>query len=214
MPILVSPTDARTLGDLKTRIADELARADLASQIALAITDAINEAATHRFWFMEVRGYTLPITAGTSHYTSDDIEGLIEIDRLKLISSGQTWTLREMSDDELDRLNDGNPPTGQPYAYSRYGEYLTFYPSPQQSYSVSIDGLSRGSALIDDTDSNFWTTTGERYVRALAKRNVLAEVIQDSDRAQVQDALAQRYREEFWQQTHTRTASAGMACNA
>jgi hypothetical protein len=214
VPVLVSPTDARTLGDLKTRIADELARADLASQIALAITDAISEAATHRFWFMEVRGYTLPLTAGTSHYTSDDIEGLIEIDRLKLISSGQTWTLRVMNDDELDRLNDGNPPSGQPYAYSRYGEYLTFYPSPQASYSVTIDGVSRGTALVNDTDSNIWTTTGEKYIRALAKRSVLADVIHDDQAAQTQDALAARYREEFWQQTHSRTATGEMACNA
>ncbi len=207
MPVIIGSSTPRTLGDLKTRIADELARADLASQIALAISDAIDEASTHRFWFMETRGLTLPITAGTSFYTADDIANLIEIDRLRLTVGGQDRTLREMSDDEADRLNDGTAPDGEPYAYSRYGDQLRFYPTPRLDYTVTIDGLTKGDPLDDDTDSNIWTTTGERYVRALAKRNLLAEVIQDSDRAQVQDALAVRYRDELWAQTHARTAT-------
>lgn len=214
MPVIVSPTASRTLGDLKTRIADELARADLASQIALAINDAIEEACTHRFWFMETRGLTLPIAGGTATYTSDDIENLIEIDRLALIVSGQRRTLRLMNDDELDRLNDGTPPSGEPYAYSRFGDQLSFYPSPRTSYTVMIDGLSKGATLNSDADANIWTSVahGERYVRALAKREVLAHVIKNPDAAQVQDALAKRYREEMQNQTYTKSATGEMAC--
>lgn len=213
MPIIVSPTSARTLGDLKTRIADELARADLASQIALAITDAIDEACTHRFWFMEVRGLSLPLSASTAQYTSEDIAGLIEIDRLALIVNGQRRTLRPSNDDTLDRWNDGTAPSGEPYAYSRYGDTLTLYPTPRATYTVLIDGLSRGLSLANDTDSNVWTTTGERYIRALAKRNVLADVIHDDSAAMTQDALAKRYREEYQAQTHARTATDTMAYN-
>lgn len=214
MPVLVAPTDARTLGDLKTRIADELARADLASQIALAIADAIREAATHRFWFMEARGIEIPITSGTATYTTEDIETLIEIDRLALIVGGQRRTLRQMNDDELDRLNDGTAPTGEPYAYSRYGDQLRLYPTPQADYTVKIDGLTHGAVLDADADSNVWTTTGERLIRALAKRNVFADVIHDYPRAEVQDALAVRYRKEFEAQTHSRTATGEMASYA
>lgn len=213
MPVVVSPASARTLGDLKTRIADELARADLATQIALAIVDAIEEACTHRFWFMETRGLTIPITAGTAQYTSDDIENLIEIDRLALIVNGQRRTLRPMRDDEIDRLNDGTPPEGEPYAYSRYGEQLTLYPTPRTSYSVKIDGLTKGATLNTDSDANIWTSTAERYIRALAKREVLAHVIQDDDAAQTQDALAVRYRQELLEQTHARVTTGEMACN-
>lgn len=211
MPIVVGSSSARSLGDLKTRIADELARADLASQIALAITDAIEEAATHRFWFMETRGLELPLSADEPTYAADDIANLLEIDRLVLLVSGQRRTLRQMNDDEIDRLNDGTAPQGEPYAYSRYGNQLTLYPTPRQSYTVLIDGLTKGNTLNGDDDTNIWTTIGERYVRALAKRNVLAEVIQDSDRAQVQDALAVRYRDEMLAQTHSRVATNEMA---
>lgn len=213
MPVVVAPISQRTLGDLKARIADELARADLSPQIALAIDDAIAEATTHRFWFMETRGLELPLTSGTATYQTSDIASLIEIDRLALIVNGQRYTLRPMNDDELDRLNDGTPPQGQPYAYSRYGDQLTLYPKPQQAYTVKIDGLTAGTPLADDTDSNIWTTEGERYIRAMAKRELLAHVIQNSDAAQIQDALAKRYREELQEQTHSRTATNEMACN-
>jgi hypothetical protein len=212
--VIVSPTNARTLGDLKARIADELARADLTAQIALAIVDAIDEACTHRFWFMEERGLAIYLTGGHAAYNGDEVENLVEIDRLVLITDGQRRTLREMSDDELDRSNDGTAPSGEPYAYSRYGDQLRFYPTPRTNYTVLIDGLSRGPALENDSDSSFWTGEGEKYIRALAKRDLYGHVIRDADKAQLQDAYAKRYREELEAQTHTRTASNQLAVNA
>ncbi len=213
MPIVVSPASNRTLGDLKARIADELARADLTSQIALAIADAILEASTHRFWFLEVRGLTMPLLAGTDTYTSDDIDTLTEIDRLALIVGSQRRTLRPMSDDEIDRWNDGTVPRGEPYSYSRYGNQLRLYPTPNAAYTVSIDGVTNGAILENDLDGNVWTNEGERYVRTLAKRNLLAEVIRDFDEAQKLDALAVRFRDELLSQTHDRTATGCMAYN-
>jgi hypothetical protein len=213
MPVIVPSGSPRTLGDMKTRIADELARADLTPQIALAISDAMLEASTHRFWFLETRGMTIPLSAGTDTYTSADIEALTEIDRLALITSGQRRTLRLMSDDELDRSNDGTVPTGEPYAYSRYGNQLRLYPTPNQDYTISIDGLTNGGALDNDLASNVWTNQGERYVRTLAKRNVMAEVIRDFDEAQKLDGLAVRFRDEMNSQTHDRVATGQMAYN-
>jgi hypothetical protein len=216
VPVIVSPTSTRTLGDLKTRIADELARSDLTTQIVLAISQAIEEACTHRFWFMETRGLTLPVSAGTSAYQTSDIANLIEVDRLRLTAGSQQRTLREVSDDELDRWNDGTVPQGEPYAYSRYGDQLRLYPTPTQSYTVTIDGLTKGATLNSDVDSNIWTdaSKGERYVRALAKRQLYADVIRDTDKALVNDELAKRYRQELFEQTHTRIASNEMAAYA
>lgn len=212
MPVIVSPTDTRTLGDLKSRIADELARTDLGPQIALAVIDAIEEASTHRFWFMETRGLTINLLPGVPIYTAADIADLIEIDRLVLVTSGQNRTLRLMSDDEIDRLNDGTAPRGEPYAYSRYGEQLTLYPIPTQSYVIRIDGLTKGQ-VSNDADTSFWTdpSKGERYVRALAKRELYGHIIRDTDKAVVQDQYAQRYRQELFEQTHSRVATNEMA---
>jgi hypothetical protein len=207
---------ARTLGDLKTRIADELARADLSSQIALAISQAIEEACSHFFWFMQTRGVLVSLVAGTPAYAPTAFNALVEIERVALLSGLQHRTLDVMTDEEMDRSYDGSAPTGQPYAYAVYNDEIRFYPTPDNSYSVYVDGLTHGTALASDTDSNIWTDTtkGERYIRALAKRQIYADVIRDTDKALVQDNLAQRYREELFQQTHSRTASSEMAAYA
>lgn len=214
MAIIVPSSNPRTLGDLKARIADELARADLSSQITLAISDAIDESCTHRFWFMEVRNLLIAVTAGTQTYASDPVSQLLEIDRLKLFVGQRAYTLPPMSDDELDMLNDGTAPTGQPYSYSRYTGQISFYPIPVADYSVYIDGVTRGAPLLVDTDASIWTTNGEKYVRALAKRNLYAELLRNPEQAQVCDGLAQRYRNELEMQTHTRMATGEMVAYA
>jgi hypothetical protein len=204
---------ARTLGDLKARIADELARADLTSQIALAIPQAIEEACTHHFWFMEYRGIPLSMTAGTAIYTSTAISNLVEIQRVALLSGSQHLTLDRMTDMELDYTLDGSAPSGTPYAYAQYNDQIAFYPTPNQTHTAYVDGLTHGAVLSSDSDSNIWTDTakGERFVRALAKRQIYADIIRDTDKALVHDNLAQRYRQELFEQTHSRLATNEMA---
>lgn len=212
MPVLVPSTTVRTLGDLKTRIADELARADLTSQIALAISQAIEEACTHRFWFMETRGITLPLTAGTATYATSDIANLLEIDRAQILV-GSIWiNLNVANDDLVARAMQGTLPQGQPIAYSRFADQITFYPIPTQNYTVSIDGITKGATLASDSDSNIWTDAakGERYIRALAKLQLYSEVIRDKDNALASAQLAETYREQLEALTHSRAATGTM----
>src|SRR5215475_9466078 len=56
-----------TLGDLKAKIAQDLRRSNLGSEIADAIPDAIRDHETERFWFNEtdVVPYTLIISPGS-----------------------------------------------------------------------------------------------------------------------------------------------------
>lgn len=213
MTIVVTIPTSRTLGDLKARIADELARSDLTSQIALAIEDAISEAATHRFWFNEVRGVTFPIAAGQDYYGSIDLSAMTEIDDLWITVGTQRRNLRVANDRDADTLSSGTETTGEPYMWTRYGEFVRFYPTPNQSYVVTVDGSTRFPPMENDAESSAWTTTGERLIRALAKREILANVIRDFDEAQAQDALAVRYRDELLSSTYDRVSSGRMACN-
>lgn len=208
---VVTVTAASTLGDLKARIADELARSDLTSQIELAIDDAIDIAATHRFWFNEVRGLELPLVAGQTYYTNTDIEALVEVDNLYLwLNNNQRRNLLVAPNARLDALYNGTEPQGEPLRWSRYGPELRFWPTPDQSYTVFIDGSTKGQPMEDDTDSSVWTTYGERYVRALAKLQLYAEVIRDDDQALAQSKLAQSYLENLQAQSEGRTMTGEM----
>lgn len=208
--VVTIPTN-RTLGDLKARIADELARSDLTSQIALAIDDAITEASTHRFWFNEVRGLTFPIIAGQDYYGNADLSAMTEVDDLWLSIHGQRRNMRKANDRDIDMMSQGSVVHGEPYLWSHYGDFIRFYPIPSLSYVATVDGSTRFLPMENDGDWNGWTTVGERYIRALAKRELLANVIRDFDEAQAQDALAVRYREELLSSTYDRLSSGQMA---
>lgn len=211
---VLTVTPARTLGDLKARIADELARSDLSSQIALAVDDAIDTASSHRFWFNEVAGLQLTLVAGQDTYNDASIDALTEIDNFYLMVGTQRRALQAISNKRMDELNDGNPAQGEPYLYSRYGTAIRVHPTPQISYSCTIDGASRGEPMEDDTDANVWTTYGEKYVRAIAKRDLYENVIHNADKAAIQDQLAVRYREDLLLQTESRIMTGEMVAYA
>jgi hypothetical protein len=208
---VLTVTPARTLGDLKARIADELSRSDLTSQIALAVDDAIDVACKNRFWFNEVRGQQIVLNSGEQYYSDADTDVLVEIDNLYLLlNSNYHRNLHATSAARHDKLYNGTPAVGEPQSWSRYGTELRFYPTPSQAYTIVIDGLTRGPPMEDDTDSTIWTTYGEKYVRAVAKTLLYAEIIRDSEAAERADQLAQRYLLDLQAQTESRTMTGEM----
>lgn len=199
-----------TFGAIKTRIADELVRPDLASQIALAVNDAIKEAASYRFWFNEVRGLTFPLVQGQSFYDSTtlaSIPWLGKIDALWITVNGQRRNLTLASALTIDSWNEGSAMTGEPAYYARQANGLVFYMPPNAAYTVTIDGTTRFAELVNDSDDNAYLTEGEKYVRALAKAQVLEDVIRDFDEADRQWAMASRQRAILSAESGGRTAT-------
>lgn len=211
MTIVVNFSTAPSLGNLKARIADELARSDLTSQIGLAITDAIKEASANRFWFNEVRGLVVNLVSGQETYTSDDISSITEIDAAWINVGGQRRNLYVGNSFDIDMAVDGTPPLGEPDTIARYGNGLRLYPVPQQAYVLTLDGVTSLNALTDDGMSNAWTVDAEKLIRSIAKRELYAHVIQDAEAATGMDTLAQRYLNELLDKTGTRTATGRMA---
>jgi len=213
MTIVINLGTARTLGQVKARIADELDRADLTSQIGLAIDDAISEAAQNRFWFNEVRGLLVPLYAGQEYYGSDEFSAMTEIDAVYLSINGQRRNLYPANDLELNQWRDGTAADGEPYRWARYGSSLRLYPTPRITYSLYVDGVSRLPPLINDAQANAWTNEGEKLIRAIAKRELLANVIRDFDEAQAQQQLVANAQKELVNKSYDRMASGQMACN-
>lgn len=211
MTIVINLGTARTLGDLKGRIADELDRSDLASQIGLAVDDAITEAASNRFWFNEVRGLAIPLVAGQEYYGSDDFSALTVIDAVYLSINGQRRNMHPATSLEFDCWRDGTAAAGEPYRWARYGTSLRLYPTPSVAYSLVVDGVSRLPALANDAQANAWTNEGEKLIRAIAKRELLANVIRDFEEAQAQQQLVKNALAELMGKSYDKSATGRMA---
>lgn len=211
MTIVINLGSSRTLGDLKARIADELDRSDLTSQIGLAIDDAITEAASNRFWFNEVRGLVIPLVAGQEYYGSNDFSALTEIDAIYLSINGQRRNMFPASSLTIDQWRDGSASAGEPCQWARYGTSLRVYPTPNIAYSLIVDGVSRLPALINDAQANAWTNEGEKLIRAIAKRELLANVIRDFEEAQAQQQLVTNALKELQGKSYDKSATGQMS---
>ena len=184
-----------TLAVMKARIADELARDDLASQIGLAISDAIVAYQNDRFLFSETRAFTFNTVAGQEFYGAADVAALglmRQIDQITLTISPTVWTLKQRASYELEGLT---PASGQPDDYSVFAQQLRFYPLPDAAYAMRLIGsFAVAAPSTDEEAGNVWMTTAERLIRSRAKLEIMAHVIRDYEAAQVmQGAVSSAY---------------------
>ena len=192
-----------TLGAMKTRIADELVRDDLSSQIGNAITTALSIWAPTRFHFNEKR-YLLTTVADTEYYAMSDLtntdgtaldsgENLIEIDSFTLTYSNQPYPLEQQTQGVMDREQaNASQYTGQPYAYAMFADKIRLSPIPDAAYACTISGLAQLGTLTTDGSTNARMTDGEALIRNQAKALVHRDILRDTEGLAIaRDALSE-----------------------
>lgn len=186
---------ANSQGTMKTRIADELARSDLTSQIALAITDAIGFYQNERFAFNESRDITFTTVAGQEFYgaaANAAIPNMFSFDYLILYLGSIPWPVRRRTPFEVELLNNNGLVTGQPYNYAWYNKQIRLGPVPSDVFTMRVAGRITFAAPSDDNDtSNPWMNDAEKLIRSRAKYELALNVIRDADLAQIQAAQTQ-----------------------
>lgn len=189
-----SSFSAGTLGYMKDRIADEIARADLTTQIAVAIADAITIYQKERFRFSESRDNVFNTVAGQEFYTlaaNPAIGNLLYIDYLNILISNVQESLRRMQPEELELASQAGTQMGQPYEYSYYNETIRLYPTPDNVYQIRISAHVLVAAPATDTEANNrWMTDAERLIRARAKYELAINVTKDADEIQINSPFA------------------------
>lgn len=177
-----------TLAILKARIADELARADLTSQIAYAVTDAIAAYQDERFFFNESRAITVTTVADQEFYTSSDAASLATVNKIDYVGVyvGDIMTrLRAETPADIELMSQNGSTSGTPVSYCWYGNALRLYPVPATALTVRIGASATVAAPASDAEaSNPWMTHAERLIRSRAKLELALHVLIDSEMAQ------------------------------
>lgn len=207
-----------TLTTMLARIADELARSDLTSQIRYAITDAIERYQPERMWFNESRGITFATVAGTSDYTAltgdvSHTKDLYAIDYL-MLSTGATQidTLCKESPERIEYLLGASNSQNQPYMFAYYNKTIRLYPIPNDAWTVRIAGhIKRAAPASDDEADNVWMTDAERLIRARAKYNLAVDVLQDEGLAVRMTAAVTEAHEQLKGRTNKQLGSGSIA---
>lgn len=169
-----------TYGTMQNRIADELARTDLASQIRLAILSAIEYYKDDRFWFNEGE-VTLNTVAGLDHQTPSTSLG--EIDEATVTVTGNRYEMDIVSYDHIRDQVLITTLQGQPERIAIFEEDIWYDPVPDAIYVVTLSGLLYFTTLSGVNDTNAWMVEAERLIRYRAKSDLFANVIRNDKEA-------------------------------
>lgn len=181
---------AGTLGDMKARIADEIVRPDLSSQIALAIDQAIATYQDERWHWSRRDDYEITASIGQSEYELDN--RIAEVLAVKWTNGSTVNLLSLVTFDAYRWMTRETPSDGDPCEYTINGDYLRVYPPPVAAGTIQIDYWSNWPAPQDDGDEdNEWMIQGERLIRAAAKRIIYSDVDPD-DNAMAKFAAIER----------------------
>lgn len=201
-----------TYGDMASRLADELARSDLTTQIQGAIMRAIRNYERRRWWFNEIM-FSFSTTQGQEYYTDVDagnrtISRLKSIDTCKLLVGNNRYPLTPRTWQYIDQVSVTTTTYGQPEDYCLYGvdgyqgfsattavasgQQLRVYPIADQStYSIEIAGII---SLLDNeglgpysfpanTTVDVWSLDCEDLICTRAKWDVCNNYLKDFDAA-------------------------------
>lgn len=186
-----------TYGDMQSRIANEIKRSDLTTQIQNAIKSAIQAHESRPFWFTQGRA-TMTTTAGVKVYAlpSTPTEDIFKkMRRVRIYRNG--WLpLEEFGLQEALEYDVNTSQTGVPDHY--FIEYLEkttpandhatigqmwLLPIPDASYSVELHYFKELDPLTANSSENAWTDEAELLIRCRAKRELYTHVIRDTNEA-------------------------------
>lgn len=172
------------------KIADQIARADIPTQIAECVNDAILFYQPHRFIFSEGRDTSLSTAIGQEFYgVADDVllgpGGLFEFDYITVTIGTAQFDLPRVQPENIELLSQSGTQMGQPQCYSYYNYQLRLYPVPNVVYPLTIAAHQRiAPPTADTTVGNPWMVDGERLIRSRAKYEIALHYTEDMDEAQ------------------------------
>lgn len=175
-----------TYATMQSRIADELSRTDLTTQIQRAIQTAIKHYERQRFYFNSKTTGAFNTVADQEYYTSSDladIPNIIEIDSMYYTSNSLRTTILPLPFETIEAAQSGSV-KGTPSNFAYYAQKIRLYPIPFSVVAVTTAHLYRLTALSADGDTNAWVTDGEELIRQKAKRTLYLDVLRDRDGAE------------------------------
>lgn len=188
-----------TLAEMKSTIADDLARSDLTTQIAAEISRAITYYQSHRFWFNEGRDKTFATVVNQWIYDAGDdadVPLMIEIDQAFLSdgSSEYDLTLTHWGNVESGNKNSN---AARPTWLAMLNGTIGLSSIPDAIYTVRLVGHEKAAAPASDAETgNVWMVNAFDLIRSRACKQIEARIIRDREAALVsaeleKDALAE-----------------------
>jgi hypothetical protein len=178
-----------TLAEIRAKIADQINRTDLNTQIDDEINKAIKHYSAQRFWFAETQT-TFPLVVGQQSYgTADSVPStLLEIIKLKVTVSGTYYDVTPKPFDYIEERNKTNIQDIPEY-YAYFQSKIYFYPLPNSAYTATLSYFENYADITTDAGTKDFTTNAVELITQRAKKSVLLNYVKDDEDAKRAELL-------------------------
>ena len=164
-------------GTMQTRIANELNRSDLTTNIQDAIKSALAFYANKRFYFNEGRA-TRYTNDGTQAYSLPT--DFVDVDKVMLeVTNSYNYPLHPRTYSWLLEHQSNDTWSNRPTDYAIFNDQLFLYPIPDDSYEITLVYQKEYHDVSASTDTNPFLEIrgGEELIRTHAKIDLMENVI-------------------------------------
>lgn len=175
-----------TFAEMQSRIADDVNRSDLTTQIQKAINRSIAHYSGRDFWFTETTGTFSCVASQEAYGTADSLPSdLRDIVLAQVTVSGNDYELTRRSIGWLQK-QDPSDNSGQPTDYAFFQKKMYLYPIPDSTYTITLFYKKSYSDLSATSDTNDFTTIpeAEELIEYRANWWLNKRVIKDREEAQ------------------------------
>jgi hypothetical protein len=187
-----------TLLDVRNRIADQLSRSDLSTQIDREIQLAIVRYNRRVSWLHEVRGATLTTVAGQRFYTAVDLSAgagvqsvatrtsvsVQDIQKIEYMRQPDDEPLYQIRYSEFEERYDVTGSSGDPEYFALYAGQIGLWPTPSGVDTLTLSVVVKPIVPSAATDESVWFDQAQELIENAAASAICRKFLQDGERAQ------------------------------
>lgn len=179
---------AKTRTQLEAKIADDLIRSDLTTQITDAVEIAIKAYEDEPFWFNTVFRTSATLSSSVAFIALSSLTTrFLDFNRIRVTTSGNSEIDLYRRDYRWIMTRQDDPTYAIPLEYCIYDEKLMFDSYADQDRTLHMDGIvSLGSTASDSYsagDTTAWFNEARELIRHRARREIYMHVLKDGDLA-------------------------------
>ena len=145
-----------TYAELKTSIANWLNRSDLTDEISDDFIKLVEAEYNSKFRIRKM------LTSDTTFTIDSELEtlptGFLQVRDFFIVSGGAKYSLTYMAPTQMDQTRGGST-SGRPNSYTILGSNFRFAPTPDGTYTATINYYKAIDALSDSTTTNYILTS-------------------------------------------------------
>jgi hypothetical protein len=160
---------------MKSDIARDLGTANLTSEIALAISRAIEFYQLFPFYFNESRSQTVSTVVDQVWYDASPVTLIKSLDAVILETSTYDTPLRYVRPEALELYTDAGASSSEPVQFTYYDQKIGLYPPPDAVYTLRLFGtFLLAEPASDGETTNGWMNYAFNLIRAHAAAELAA----------------------------------------